>query len=271
MNKARDVTVCRREYGGSFPHINRFAWGGNSDFRLFNHNGNRCAANVFAAAHSDHKRVVPCVDGGCDAAPCVGNQRVGDNCAVQLFDNRGAGIVDRLAVIHPPGHADTADLYGDFVGDGHGGCLGGSGVFAVYSVGAGGDGDNRVLFCPRRDGEFAVCNRLRGSAPDLIGQRDILRDALLKGRVVRVLHRTGHNDIFPRNLIGGNGQGDLRRGGVHGDAGINIRRGIVICGVAGCKGHRESPGCRRLCVPAGPVPASGNGGTPVGVCRCTAR
>ena len=107
--------------------------------------------------------------------------------------------------------------------------------------------------------------------PDLIGQRDILRDALLKGRVVRVLHRTGHNDIFPRNLIGGNGQGDLRRGGVHGDAGINIRRGIVICGVAGCKGHRESPGCRRLCVPAGPVPASGNGGTPVGVCRCTAR
>ena len=34
----------------------------------------------------------------------------------------------------------------------------------------------------------------------------------------------------------------------------------IDCSIAGDKGHGESPGCRGLCVPIGPAPASGNGG-----------
>ena len=253
------------------PHHSGFIHRRNGDGGLFDGEVHRGAADVFFAVHRDCQRVVSCIDGACvpAAAPGIGNCRVRDGLAVQCLDDRGAGVVDGFAVIGPPGHAHAADLHGDFIGDGHGGRLGSGGVLAIHGGGAGGNGDNRIYCCPLRDGKFAVCDRLFSPAPNLVGQRN--GGKIVQGSVMGICRGVLDLHDTVGNLIGGDGQGDLRCGGGHGHAGVNIPRRVVVCGISGDKGHGEIPVCCGPGVPAGPAPASGNGGAVIGVRRCAAR
>ena len=187
--------------------------------------------------------------------------------AAAIRRGRGcAGIaVVRAAIVGAVLRPHARDCHRGFVGDGHGGCPGGGGVLAIHSGGGGGDGDNCAYCRSSRDIEAIARQSLFRPAPDPISKAGI-GEAVRKRGVMGIFHRAVHSDFPPCNLLGGGGgQGDLRRGRVHGHTGIDIRRGVVVCGIAGDKCHGESPGCCGLCVSVGPAPASGNGGVPVGV------
>ena len=160
MNKARDVTVCRREYGGSFPHINRFAWGGNSDFRLFNHNGNRCAANVvpILRVHGNGEGVVPGIDRGRMVRGIPGVDKA--IYVYRLAVHRGGGgllVFNRTAIIGTPGQCHAGNVHGLLVDAPH--VDGGGHILEV--LGMDGDGDGS-------DFSFAVAlHRLNGQGEGL--------------------------------------------------------------------------------------------------------